>query len=78
MSRSKKKWSDLSPAQQKAVIVGAAVELVVTTAALRDLHARPADLVRGPKFLWLLSFVVQPFGPIGYFALGRRSAPAAT
>jgi hypothetical protein len=45
---------------------------VVTVAALRDLARRPADEVRGTKTAWVLSFLVQPFGPIAYFAMGRR------
>lgn len=73
MSRRKKKWSDLSPVQQKATIAGGAVELVLTAVALRDLARRPASDVRGPKWLWVLSFVVQPFGPIAYLTRGRGS-----
>jgi hypothetical protein len=68
----KKKWSDLTSAQRGAISVGGAIELVLTTAALRDLARRPADRVRGPKVLWALSTVVQPFGPLAYFAVGRR------
>ncbi|MCW2775294.1 MAG: hypothetical protein JWN91_3620 [Nocardioides sp.] len=71
MTRDRKKWGDLSPLQQKAVVAGAAAEVVVTAAALRDLARRPAGGVRGPKWLWVLSFVVQPFGPLAYLAWGR-------
>jgi hypothetical protein len=70
--RRKKQWSDLSPAQQRAIIVGGIVELIMTTIALFDLVRRPAKSVRGPKPLWLLAFFVQPFGPIFYFLVGRR------
>ena len=66
------KWSDLSTLQQRAIVVGGALEAVMTLAALRDLATRPADQVRGPKAAWLLSFVVQPIGPIAYFAVARR------
>ena len=72
MSREKKKWSDLSPAQQKALVAGAAVEVVLTAVALRDLARRPAAEVRGRKWQWLLAFTVQPFGPIAYLLRGRR------
>jgi hypothetical protein len=67
-----KSWSDLTGAQQAAIVVGAAFELVLTGAALRDLLRRPSGRVRGPKLLWVASFVVQPFGPIGYFLVGRK------
>jgi len=68
----KKSWADLTTAQRAAIIGGGAVELVLTVVALRDLIRRPASAVRGPKLLWATSFVVQPFGPLGYLALGRR------
>ena len=68
----KQKWSDLTTLQKRAIVVGGAVEAVMTLAALRDLVSRSREQVRGPKVAWGLSFVVQPFGPIAYFALGRR------
>jgi hypothetical protein len=68
----KKKWSDLRPFQQRLIIGGGAAEAVLTFRALRDLAKRPSADVRGPKILWVLSFVVQPFGPLAYFAFGRR------
>lgn len=68
----KKKWSDLSPTQQKLVVAGGVVEAVITTVALRDLAKRPAESVRGPKPLWGLMSFVQPFGPIAYLLLGRK------
>jgi hypothetical protein len=70
--KNRKRWSDLSRGQRVAVIAGGVVEIATTVAALTDLARRPAAQVRGPKALWALSFVVQPFGPIAYGALGRR------
>jgi phospholipase D-like protein len=72
MTRTKKKWSDLTAGQQKALIAGGVVEVVLTTVALRDLARRPASEVRGRKGLWALSLVVQPFGPIAYLLRGRH------
>jgi hypothetical protein len=72
MARPKKKWSDLTPAQQRAIKVGTVLEALLTAAAARDLARRPAEEVRGSRSLWALSFVVQPFGPLAYFAAGRR------
>jgi len=68
----KKSWSDLTPTQQRAIVVAGTVEVVVTAWALRDLKRRPREAVRGPKPLWVLGMVVQPFGPIAYAAFGRR------
>jgi len=69
----RKKWSDLSPGQRKAAVIVGAAEVVLTSLASADLKRRPAAEVRGPKVLWLLAFLVQPFGPIAYFVMGRRS-----
>jgi uncharacterized membrane protein len=74
--RTQKRWSDLTPPQKTAVLVGGVAELVMTIAALRDVRRRPAAQVRGPKAFWVLTFVVQPFGPLLYFVLGRRRASA--
>ncbi len=68
----KRRWSDLSPRQQQAVVLGAIAELVMTTIALADLARRPASQMRGSKPLWLVTLVVQPFGPILYLLVGRR------
>jgi hypothetical protein len=70
--RGKRRWSDFTPAQQRAIMAGAFAELVVTTIAFRDLARRPRDQVRGFKVVWTLLFVVQPFGPILYLLTGRR------
>ena len=69
----KKKWSELTPTQQKLIIAGGAVELALTTAALVSLAKRPSSSIRGPKAMWVLAQAIQPFGPIAYFTLGRRN-----
>jgi hypothetical protein len=63
-SRRKKRWSDCSPQQRIAIVLGAIAELIMTTIALRDLARRAAKQVRGSKLLWVLTFFVQPIGPI--------------
>lgn len=68
----KKQWSELSPRAKTAIVVGATVEVVVTTYALRDLVRRPSAAVRGPKLVWFLGLFVQPVGPLAYLRLGRR------
>ena len=70
--RTKRRWADLDQSQQIAIAAGAVAELVLTAAAVLDLRRRPASAIRGGKVLWLLAFVVQPFGPLAYFSLGRR------
>jgi Phospholipase_D-nuclease N-terminal len=73
MAPEKKRWRDLTQRQQRLIIAGGIAELVLTTAASRDLARRPAGEVRGRKSLWVLSFVVQPFGPLAYLLIGRRT-----
>lgn len=68
----KRSWRDLSRAQQAAIVVGGAVEVVLTTVALVDMARRPSPQVRGPKLLWAAGCVVQPIGPIAYLLWGRR------
>jgi hypothetical protein len=72
MGADKKSWREMSPLQRKAVVAGGVVELVITAIAARDLRARDASQVRGPKTLWVAAFAVQPIGPIGYLLLGRK------
>jgi hypothetical protein len=62
----------MSGGQRAAIVAGATVELVLTTAALVDLARRPAAQVSGSKALWALGCFVQPVGPVAYLALGRR------
>jgi Phospholipase_D-nuclease N-terminal len=68
----RKSWADLSPATRAAIVAGGVAEVIVTTLALLDLVRRPGQDVRGPKLFWITTFVVQPFGPLLYFAAGRR------
>jgi hypothetical protein len=62
----------MSTGQRVAIVAGATVEVVLTTAALVDLARRPAAQVRGSKALWAIGCFVQPVGPVAYLALGRR------
>ena len=69
----KRRWRDFSRNQKAAIVVGATVEVVLTSMALADLVRRPAGEVRGPKVLWAAGCFVQPVGPVAYLAFGRRS-----
>lgn len=68
----KKKWADLSDGQRAAAVVGAAVQLALQVAALRDLKRRPAEGVRGPKIGWVLASFVNTVGPVAYFTVGIK------
>lgn len=72
MAPEKRSWSELSTRSKVGIVVASVFELIVTSIALRDLKDRPAETVRGPKFLWALVCMVQPVGPIAYLLVGRR------
>jgi hypothetical protein len=71
--RKKVRWADLSPQVRVVIVLGGIAELVMTTIALADLARRPSRQVRGAKPFWVATFTIQPFGPVLYFLLGRRS-----
>jgi len=73
--REKRKWKDLDEGQRRMVVVGAVIQISLQFLALRDLRHRPAELVRGPKWLWVPATSVNFFGPITYFVVGRRRTP---
>ena len=59
----KKSFKDLSGGQKLRVVVTAAVQIALQTAALRDLKKRPTALVNGPKPGMVRGVVYQFFGP---------------
>jgi hypothetical protein len=74
-----RRWGNLSPGTRWLLACSAAVETGLKVAVLVDLRHRPASQVRGPKWLWASSMIVNSAGliPISYFVFGRISAAAA-
>jgi hypothetical protein len=72
-------WSTRSPRTRWLIAASAAAETGLKVAVLLDLKRRPASQVRGPKWLWASSMIVNSAGliPICYFLFGRRTAAAA-
>lgn len=71
----RRRWSDLSEGTRRLIIVTAVAESILKGAALIDIKRRPADQIRGPKWLWAPVIVlVNAAGavPISYFLFGRR------
>ncbi|MFS3128057.1 hypothetical protein ACLM5J_06595 [Nocardioides sp. Bht2] len=68
----KKKFSEMTGPQRAGVVALATAQIALSVWAGRDLKDRPADQVRGPKLLWGLALPIQPFGPVGYLAFGRK------
>jgi hypothetical protein len=69
-----KRWRDLSRGRRRMIVAAAAVETALKVAMLVDLRRRPPDQVRGPKWAWAASSLVNSAGilPLAYFVLGRR------
>ena len=68
----KQKWSDLSQSKRRLIVVAGVAEAALKVAMLVDLKRRPAEQVRGSKWLWRPLAFVNLVGPVSYFAWGRR------
>jgi hypothetical protein len=64
--------ASLTPRQTRIVGVAVAGQLVVAALTLRDLSRRPAEAVRGPKWLWRILGTANTGGSAAYWLLGRR------
>jgi hypothetical protein len=67
-------WNNLSRRTRRLLIAAAGAEGVLKVAALIDMKRRPADQIRGSKWVWGPAMVINSAGviPIAYFTLGRR------
>lgn len=72
MARDRKKWSDLTPGQRIGIVVGGFIQFALMALAQWDLTRRSSDRVKGPKVLWRLVVLINFFGPIAYFLIGRK------
>jgi hypothetical protein len=69
-------WSDLSERTRRLIVVAGILEGILKIAALADLKRRPAEQIRGPKWLWAVLLVaISSVGavPLAYFRFGRRA-----
>ena len=73
--RKKKRWSELTRNQQRVILAGAGVQLVLQAVTLWDLRRRAADELWGSKRWWTAAAFVNFLGPIAYFSVGRRKQP---
>lgn len=74
----KKTWSDLTSAQQAAVLVAGSVQLALAATAWADLATRDASEVNGSKAKWAAIIAINFVGPVMYFAKGRKAVDPAT
>lgn len=69
-----RRWSDLSDGQRRFIVAAAIVETALKTAMLIDLKRRPASKVRGPRWLWASTALINSAGvaPLAYFLFARE------
>lgn len=71
----RKRWRDLDPRVQQAIVAGAALDAGLKIAALIDLAKQPRESVRGSKVVWGFALAAVNSGgllPIVYLLRGRR------
>ena len=69
-----KRWSDLTAREKAPFVVRGIIQLALLAAALADIYHRPAEEIRGTKWLWSTAAFVNfmGIGPIAYFVFGRK------
>ena len=72
----RKNWSELGSRDRRLIVVLGVLEVVLLAAALFDIRRRPAEQLRGPKWMWSALAFVDIVGPLAYFTCGRRSRSA--
>jgi hypothetical protein len=71
-----KKWSDLTAREKTPFVLRGIIQFALLAAALADIYRRPAQEIRGSKWVWSAAAFVNfmGIGPIVYFAFGRKRA----
>lgn len=75
MPRRKRRWSERSPRQKAAVIVPAIAHFALVGVAHADLSKRPAEQIRGPKWMWRLLTPANTSFTVAYLLWGRHKKP---
>jgi hypothetical protein len=69
-----KKWSDSTPRQKAPLVLRGIIQFALLVAALVDIYRRPAEEIKGSKWLWSVVAMANfmGIGPIAYFLFGRK------
>ena len=73
--KGQKQWSKLKGTSKMRIGIMAVVQLALLAAALWDIRRRPAQEIKGSKWMWVAISFINFVGPIAYFLFGRK-APA--
>ncbi|RRR71993.1 MAG: hypothetical protein EI684_10745 [Candidatus Viridilinea halotolerans] len=68
------RWSELTPSERRALLFLFSLEASLLATALTDILRRAPDQVNGPRWAWALASLISFFGPLSYFAFGRKQA----
>ena len=74
MRGTQKRWRDLTSTQKRGITILGIIQVSLLGAALWDIRRRPADQIRGSKWLWTMAAFVNYVGPLAYFIVGRKHA----
>ncbi len=74
MANTIRQLREASPARRVMLLVSLAGALTLIAAAEHDIQHRPADQLRGGKWLWRL-LCTNALGALGYFRWARRATP---
>jgi hypothetical protein len=72
MSEAIDRFKQLSPWSQAAIAAITAWNVWLAGSAQRDIQRRPADQIRGPKWVWRIVCLTNTVGPAVYFRWGRN------
>lgn len=72
MARTKRSFSDLSAPARAGVVAAGVGQVTLALLAFTDLAGRRKEDIRGPKPAWIPVILVNWFGPLAYFAFGRK------
>jgi hypothetical protein len=67
-----RRWGELSSGQRTGVAVLSILQLALLAATLWDVAHRKPEEVRGDRRMWAGLAFINWFGPLAYFAIGRR------
>ncbi|MDO4685751.1 MAG: PLDc N-terminal domain-containing protein [Corynebacterium sp.] len=66
------RWNELTDFERKTILGFVGADVVGKLAAWHLLYHRPSEHFRGPKWFWFLTSLINGFGPLAFFAFGRK------
>lgn len=75
MSKRKRKWSELSPRGKAGVVALIIAHFALVGVAHADLSKRPAEQIRGPKWLWRMLTTSNTTFTVTYLVWARHKNP---